>query len=406
MKNAKKCSVYLWSEKIGELIQFGSKISFRYEEGCKYDFSPISLPRATNLHLFKSTAHNGLEGVFIDSLPDSAGMEILDKYFEDNHPGFEPNTIDKLLFIGDVSLGALEYRPAYAEGASKKSIGVELKELKEYRKELLKTKDYKSIKVLIGLYKSFSPLAGARTKLLINYNPKKEIFSIGVTKKEEIAIILKLDESRSPIKKIDTTIEWIYSQVAREAKLNMPETYLFTDSEGFTHFGVERFDIDENKERLHTISLSGLLNADKSKRIDLKEFLELAKSILFLPKEDMEEIFRRVVFNHVFGNDDDHLKNHEFTMSKDGKWRLSPLFDVTYNKAKYMRITVNGKNSDIIILEDFALVASEYKIDSYMQIIENVQNAKALLCLLVDEKINDKYYDVDRENILNTKIIF
>ena len=334
-------------------------------------------------------------------------MEILNKYFEDNYPDFTPNTIDKLLFIGDVSLGALEYRPAYAN-VEDESLGIKLQELRTHKKELLRTKDYNSVRNLVSLYKSFSPLAGARSKLLLNYHPSTESFSIGKACIDEIAIILKLDETQSSIKSIDTKVEWIYSQVAKKVGLNMFETYLFKDEDGFSHFGAQRFDVDENGERFHTISLSGLLNVDKAQRIDLKEFLEIGKSILFLPKENLEEIFRRIVFNYVYNNNDDHLKNHEFLMSKDGTWRLSPLFDVTFNSkigSRYMRTKINSKNSDKATLDDFAVIAKEYKIKNYEAIMREVQDAKKLLTQLITSMISDEYYDVDRENILDVNFL-
>ena len=403
MKNALKCRVYLWDSYIGELAQINSKVCFKYNIDCKYkNFSPIALPFRTQQYIFNNSFENGLEGAFIDCLPDSFGLNILNKYFEDNYPNFTPNVIDKLLFLSDSMLGVLRFEPSLKARSDIKPLAIELKDLRAYERNLLKSKKVEDIQNLLSFYKSFSPLAGARSKLLVNYDENSHTFFIGkIRNKNEKALILKIDESNSTIKRIDTTIEWIYSKVAKEAGLDMPQTYLFSDSNGFKHFGVERFDID-----YHVISMSGLLNFDKNKRIDLRDFLEIAKSKLFLKKEDLNEIFRRVVFNYVYNNNDDHLKNHEFLMDKEGRWKLSPLFDVTYNNKignSNMRMTINGKNSSDACIEDFLKVASDYKIDDPVGIIEKVQSAKYVLKELVEKYISDDYYDVDRDNILSVK---
>lgn len=403
MKNNLKCHIYLWGERIGELILINGKISLKYLSD-EYEISPISLPKITKRYNFKE---NQLEGIFRDVLPDSSGMKILNSYFESSYPNFKANFIDKLLFIGDVSLGALEFKPAY-NTIEKRNIAIDLKEAREYKKKLLLSKDYDSARKLIDVYKSFSPLAGARSKLLVNLDESNSKISIGYPNKNETQIILKIDESDSPIKRPFTTIEWIYSKVAREAKINFPKSYLLKDEFGYTHFGVKRFDVKNEDERYHIISLSGLLNASKYKRIDLKEFLEIAKSELHLPQQDIDEIFRRTVFNHVFKNHDDHLKNHEFLMDEDKSWRLSPAFDVTYNYSQnnsYMRTLINGKNSNKATLLDYLDIAKEFKVNEPLNIIKEVEDSYWLLKELVEKYMSCEYWNVDKEEILNVDLI-
>ncbi|MEA2100440.1 MAG: type II toxin-antitoxin system HipA family toxin [Campylobacterota bacterium] len=405
-QNNNKCHVYLWNKLVGTLVLVGSKIYFRYDETFNMEISPLELKISKEQKCVDLDFQYGLPGVFADSLPDGFGMEIIEDYFSEYAPNMTPNVIDKLLFIGEVSLGALTYKPAY-QVTHANNIPIELNDIKQHKKNILAKKGYSSVRELIDMYQSFSPSGGARQKMIINYNPKNENFSIGSTQKDEVALILKNDES---IKKDDGRagiIEYIYSQAAIKSGINMTKCYLFKDEDGYSHFATQRFDIDNKGERMHAHTLAGLLNVDKAKRIDYLDFMRISNTELDVPVEDIKEIYRRMVFNYIYNNHDDHLKNHSFLMDKKGNWQLSPAYDLTYNDKighRAMKLTINGKKSTNLSINDFKAVAMKYGIVEYMDIINKVKDSYTNYKMLVNELI-PKEYDYDIELYLQVKNI-
>lgn len=399
MQNNNKCFVYLWDKLVGEMVLVRDKIYFKYDDKFKIEISPLELPIKKVQYGFNDLKYQHqyqIAGVFADSLPDSFGMKIIDSYFEEENKNFKPNIIDKLLFIGDVSLGALKYMPSI-ESLEKSNLSIELKNAKNYKKNILRENSYSSIREVIDMYKSFSPTGGAREKMILSYDAEDNIFYIREAKGNEISLILKIDESEIPNDGRDAITEYIYSIVARECEINIPKTYLFKDEDDYTHYAIERFDIDENGERLHAHTLAGLLHFEKSKRIDYTDVMSIAEQYLFLPHEDIVEIYRRMVFNYAYNNCDDHLKNHSFVMDKTGKWRLSPAYDLTYNNTRGqsdMVLNINQKLSTKANLIDFEEIALKFKITNYMSIIKQVENSYELYEKLINEMMNEKFkYD-------------
>lgn len=407
MLNNNRCSIFIWNEKVGELIIVNDSLYFKYDEDFNMEISPLELRNSRAQYNFSDLKYqHGLPGVFADSLPDSFGMKIIDDYFNDNFPRFEANVIDKLLFIGSVSFGALSYRPAY-KITEDGNIPIKLAEIKEHKKNILEKNNYTSLREAVDMYRSFSPAGGARQKIILNYNKKDNSFSIGKNINNDIPILLKINESEFSGDSRNSIIEYIYSKVAQKAGIRIPETYLFKDEEHFFHFAIERFDINANGDKLHKHTLSGLLNFDKIKRIDYSDFMNIAQRQLFLPKEDIKEIYRRMVFNYIYNNNDDHLKNHSFLMSMDAKWRLSPAYDLTYNDkitSRNMMMSINNKKSSDVTIDDFKKVALDFNIEDYRDIIEEVQGTKEYYQTLVKEMI-PKSFDYDIELYLRTKHI-
>lgn len=184
MQNNTKCEVYIWDILVGEMVIVKGSVYFKYNESFNLNISPMSLQLSRAQFNFDSLVFQyKLPGVFADSLPDSFGMKIIDKYFNEAYNNFTPNIIDKLLFIGDVSLGALRYKPVIGK-PTKKNISILLKEAKQFKKDMLIDNNYDSIRYAIDMYRSFSPTGGAKEKLILSYNKKKNIFYIGEAKKK------------------------------------------------------------------------------------------------------------------------------------------------------------------------------------------------------------------------------
>jgi serine/threonine-protein kinase HipA len=406
-ENNNKCSVYLWDTHVGEIILIKENLYFKYNKNFKMNISPIELPLSTSQFNFSQLHYQyGLPGVFSDSLPDGFGMKIIDDYFQDNYPNFKPNIVDKLLFIGDVSFGALSYKPAYNISKTT-NIPIELAQIKQHKKNILSDKSYLSIKEAAAVYRSFSPAGGAREKIILNYNKTDKSFSVGFNKKFDTPILLKLDESLRAEDGRNGIIEYIYSQIAKKAGINITDTYLFKDDEGFSHFAIDRFDVNENGEKLHQHTLSGLLNFDKSKRIDYSDFMNIAKTHLLVKKPDLEEIYRRMIFNFVYNNNDDHLKNHSFIMNEKGEWSISPAYDLTFNDKiaqRTLMLNINGKRSSEAKFEDFQTLAEKFEIENFREIIQNILNTREYFAKMVKKMIPEQF-DLDIQNYLNFREI-
>ena len=394
---------------VGEMVLVNGVVYFRYDKNFKMDISPLYLELSKSQYSFKELDfQHAIAGVFADSLPDSFGMKIIDGYFQRNHTNFEPNIIDKLLFIGDVSLGALSYKPAI-ETIKSKNIPLELKNAKSLEKSILSENSFSSIRIAIDMYKSFSPAGGARQKLILNYSKKEDKFYIGKEKKKYKSLIVKIDESDKPHYGIDATTEFIYSKCAKKCGINIPKTYLFEDDNGYKHFAIERFDIDKENQRVHAHTLAGLLHVEKSKRMDYIDIMKIVKLYLLVPQEDIEEMYRRMVFNFVYNNNDDHLKNYSFLMSKDGSWRLSPAYDLMYNNTngqRVMMLSINNKMSNKVTLTDFKKVAKEIAIENYKNIIKKVLASEKLFMSLLDEMMDEKLKFTKLELLQTNKSIF
>jgi len=393
VQNNERCLIYIWDILVGEMLLVNNTVYFKYDKDFQMHISPLYLELNKAQYSFDGLDYqHSIAGVFADSLPDSFGMKVIEGYFERNYKRFKPNIIDKLLFIGDVSLGALSYKPSI-ETIKSKNIPIELKDAKTLKKSILQQNSFLSIRQAIDMYKSFSPAGGAKQKMILNYNKKDNTFYIGKEKKKYKALIVKIDESENPGYGADAITEFIYSKIAKESGIKIPKTYLFEDESGYKHFAIERFDIDTNNNRLHAHTLAGLLHVEKSKRVDYVDIMKIAKLYLCVPQEDIEEMYRRMIFNYMYNNNDDHLKNYSFLMHKNGDWRLSAAYDLMYNNANGQRVmilNINNKMSDEVSYSDFEKVAKELKIQNYKSIIRKVLSSEKLFISLLDKMMDEK----------------
>lgn len=314
-----------------------------------FSISPFYLPLKSGLMMAKRDPFAGNFGVFDDSLPDGWGILLLDRYLQER--GIEPHkltVLERLSLIGSTGRGALEYRPD-------KSISIQDEYLyfdhlaKEAEKILESRESSDSLELL---YMHGGSPGGARPKVF--------------AKIEDREWLVKFKAANDP----DTVgeIEYHYSLLAKECGIRMAETRLFDGR----YFGVERFDRSP-QGKIHTISAAGLLHANY--RIPSLDYSWLLKLTLNLTK-DMEQVtqmFRRMVFNVLIANRDDHAKNFSFQWIKGG-WELSPAYDLLPGSGfnGYHTTTINGKGEPT--LADTIAVASEVGLSkqSVNQIIEEL----------------------------------
>lgn len=365
--------VRLWGRTIGavSLQDAATSAAFQYDPAflrSGIQLSPLVMPLSTQVYSFpalSAISFHGLPGLLADSLPDKFGNTLIDAWLATQ--GRRPesfNAVERLCYIGIRGMGALEFMP-HSGPALRASARLRLDALVELASAVLKHRN--------SLQRSFAPrrrhegleeilrvgtsAGGARAKAIIAWNPRtNEVRSGQVPAPEGFGYwLLKFDGvSANRDKELEdpqgyTRIEYAYSLMARDAGIEMSESRLLEEN-GRNHFMTRRFDRNLDGSKLHMQSLAALAHFDFN--IAGAYAYEQAFDVirrLGLPMRSVEQQFRRMLFNVVASNQDDHVKNIAFLMDKSGAWSLSPAFDLTYAfsprgawTARH-QMTINGK---------------------------------------------------------------
>jgi serine/threonine-protein kinase HipA len=379
-------AVQLWGRTIGAvLLEDGGRFAaFQYDPAFAQsgiEVSPITMPLGDRVYAFSDLPQNtfhGLPGLLADSLPDRFGNALIDAWLATQ--GWTPdsfNAVERLCYIGAHGMGALEFAPALGpkpQRAKKIEIDALVKlasEVLSHRKNLKTTFASASRKnALNEILRVGTSAGGARAKAIIAWNREtNEVRSGQVAAGKGFDYwLLKFDGvTGNKDKELEDpkgygAIEYAYFLMAKEAGITMNECRLLEEN-GRRHFMTRRFDRLESGEKLHMQSLGSLAHFDFNHAgAYAYEQALMAIRQLNLPMEAVEEQFRRMTFNIIARNQDDHVKNIAFLMDKAGRWALAPAFDVTYsfNPAgdwtALHQMTMNGKR-DGFTLADFRACA-------------------------------------------------
>lgn len=380
--------VLLWGRRIGAvLLDEGSGAAiFEYAPAfvdSGIEVSPISMPLKDAPYTFPGLAReafHGLPGLLADSLPDRFGNALIDAWLASQ--GRTPESFDaveRLCYIGARGMGALEFAPALGPEPSPQR-DLEIGELVKLASEVLSEREIldasfagssreQALKDILSVGTS---AAGARAKAVIAWNPTtNEIRSGQVDPGDGFEHwLLKFDGVQGNRDKEQLedpqgygAIEYAYSQMAKAAGIVMTECRLLEEN-GRRHFMTRRFDRPAPGGKLHMQSLGALAHLDFN-QAGAHSYEQALMTIrrLGLPMRDIEQQFRRMAFNVIARNQDDHVKNIAFLMDRRGRWSLSPAFDVTYAYQPSGRwtnrhqMTVNGKRDDFTP-EDFERCAA------------------------------------------------
>jgi serine/threonine-protein kinase HipA len=343
-------TVYLYGREICKLIweggyrkgfgKIGSLVSFHPEyHSCGFDVDPLGPFRSSNYfvrlglsEICRRDEYEGLPRFLSGSLPDDWGNQVFSRWIAANGiRSHDVTAVDKLAFIGKRGMGGFEFVPQMYEPSSSESLALE--ELYKCAREILADREDNSITLDINtgindLMSVGMSAGGKHPKAIIAINwDTKEIRSGQILLPESFRqYILKFRDSDSwPT----AEIEYVYYLMAKECGIRMEESSLL-EASGVNHFLTERFDRKFGK-KLHSATLRSLCG-------EVSSYDEIFKACraLHTPYADMDQIFRRAVFNYLSGVTDDHDKNFSFLMDEKGMWRLSPAYDVTF--------TVNYKN--------------------------------------------------------------
>ena len=380
--------VKLWGKTIGAvLLQDGDDVaSFEYDAAFAQSgiqVAPLVMPLSRRVHRFPAlsrTTFHGLPGLLADSLPDKFGNALIDAWLASRGRQADSfNAIERLCYTGERGMGALEFAPATGP-AAKQTTGIEVSQLVALASKVLTHRnnlqasfaDQGSEDALSDILRVGTSAGGARAKAVIAWNRKTNEVRSGQVKagKDFEYWLLKFDGvSGNKDKELDDPkgyglIEYAYYLMALECGIDMSECRLFKEH-GRSHFMTRRFDRLAGGEKLHMQSLSALAHYDfnMAGAYSYEQALLVMRQ-LQLPMQAIEQQFRRMAFNIVARNQDDHVKNIAFLMNKAGEWSLSPAFDMTYSfnpagawTASH-QMTMNGKR-DNFTLDDFNACAKK-----------------------------------------------
>jgi serine/threonine-protein kinase HipA len=378
--------VQLWGRTIGAVsLEEGSEVAaFEYDPDFArsgIELSPLVMPLSGQVYQFSALPRNtfhGLPGLLADSLPDKFGNALIDAWLATQGRTPESfNAVERLCYTGTRGMGALEFAPGLGPKPGK-ATKIEVDALMRLAGEVLTHRGdlqghfhgAAKEKALRDILRVGTSAGGARAKALIAWNREtNEVRSGQIAAAEGFDYwLLKFDGvAGNKDKELEDpkgygAIEYAYYLMAKSAGITMSECRLLEEN-GRRHFMTRRFDRLPGGAKLHMQSLCALAHFDFNQAgAYAYEQALLTIRQLRLPMAAVEEQFRRMVFNIVARNQDDHVKNIAFLMNQQGEWSLAPAFDVTYSYnssgswTATHQMTLNGKR-DGFVLEDFEACA-------------------------------------------------
>lgn len=396
--------VKIWGEFVGairwdqeqRLGYFQYDLKF-IEKG--WDLSPIKMPIAQGSRIYSfpdlrkgrnetEDTFKGLPGLLADTLPDKYGNKLINTWLaQQGRAEYSMNPVEKLCFIGTRGMGGLEFDPAQIK-TGKRSFLLELDSLVEVAKKMLNERENflanlnkDEEKAMLEILKIGTSAGGARPKAVIGYNPKtKEVRSgQGHLPKGFEHWLLKLD-GVSGAQFGESSgwgrVEYAYYLMAIDCGIKINECQLLEEN-GRAHFMTKRFD-RENNTKHHIQSLCGLQHYDFNDMYGYSyEQIFQTMRLLQLTYPEAEQMFRRMVFNVLATNYDDHTKNFSFLLKKNEKWSLAPAYDLcfsfdpTNHWVNKQTLSVNGKRFGIN-KEDLMTIARDNNIKKGAKIIDTL----------------------------------
>ncbi|HSS33952.1 MAG TPA: type II toxin-antitoxin system HipA family toxin [Solirubrobacterales bacterium] len=379
-----EAAVHLWGRRIGGVLDEPGATAAVFQYDAEFaasgiEVAPLAMPLRTAPYTFPALnpeTFHGLPGLLADSLPDRYGSSVMDTWLEaQGRDPADAGTVERLCYVGARGMGALEFVPALAEPGSAAD-AIQLDALVELASEVLteRAKLVASLKrgeereAMRQMLSVGTSAGGARAKAVIAWNPRTgELRSGQIDAGPGFEYwLLKFDgvkDGRTPGEAEGYgLIELAYARMAAAAGVEMMPCRVWSEG-GRNHFMTKRFDRVEGDDKLHMQSLGALLHIDYNEPLSHSyEQAFAAMRRLELRTAELEQQFRRMVFNVVARNQDDHVKNVAFLMDRAGAWSLSPAYDVTYayqpdNRwTRVHQMSLNGKR-DGFTLADLEAVA-------------------------------------------------
>ncbi|MEX2352039.1 MAG: type II toxin-antitoxin system HipA family toxin [Balneolaceae bacterium] len=402
----KTAFVHIWGEMVGAAAWDESTgvASFEYDEAFKqkgWDLSPLKMPIGSGANVFSfpelrkkpdsaQDCFSGLPGLLADTLPDRYGNQLINSWLaRQGRPENSMNPVEILCFIGTRGVGALEFEPATLSH-TKRAFDVEVESLVDIaRKMLAKREGFETNlqkgdeQAIRNIMKIGTSAGGARPKAVIAFNRKTGQVKSGQTKAPRgfEHWLIKLD-GVSDVQLGDSygygRVEYAYYLMAMECGIQMMPSMLYEES-GRAHFMTKRFERDGAQTKYHVQTFCAIKHYDYN---DVRSFSyeQLFQTMreLRLPYPDAEQMFRRMVFNVLSRNCDDHTKNFSFRLKKGGKWELAPAYDLCHSyrpESQWVSqhaLSINGKRKGVS-RSDLLTIAESMNIKRAVPIIDQIQ---------------------------------
>jgi len=395
------CFISLWNTRVGALAWNPQTRtgSFEYDPAflkSDLDLSPVKMTAnagARRIFAFRelrdTSTFKGLPGLVADVLPDKYGNMLINTWLaRQGRPAGSLNPVEMLCFIGNRGMGALEFEPAQpktTDKASKLEIGslIEIAEgILSGRKDFTSDLTTHEEKGLLDVLKIGTSAGGARAKAVIAYNPETHEVRSGQADAPAgfSHWLIKFDGVTD--KQFGSSngygrVEMAYHLMAVDCGIEMTECRLLEES-GRAHFMTKRFDRGAGNQKIHLQSFCAMQHYDFNE-VNLYSYEQLFETmrVLGLPYPQAEQLYRRMVFNVMSRNCDDHTKNFAFIMDKSGNWKLSPAYDVCHayrpgsDWVSQHALSINGKRKDIT-RNDLLVVAKAMNVKKADNIVTQV----------------------------------
>ncbi|MBP3737338.1 MAG: type II toxin-antitoxin system HipA family toxin [Lachnospiraceae bacterium] len=367
--------VFLWGTKIGTVSQENAADAarFNYDESflnSGIEVAPLTMPLSPRVYSFPGLSEetfHGLPGLLADSLPDRFGNRLIEQHLAQQ--GRDPasfSAVERLCYTGKRGMGALEYVPVLW-GSTEVQEHVDVAALTKLASDILserkKLRIPKGDKAMEQILRVGTSAGGARAKAVIAWNEETgDIRSGQIAAGEGYSYwLIKFDGVTGNKDHGDeddgpkyTRIEYGYYLMATAAGISMSRCRLYREG-GRYHFLTKRFDrIGEIGDKLHMQTLGAMAHFDYN--VPGENSYEQAAEVIYhlnMGQKEIEELYRRMIFNILANNRDDHVKNISFLMDRTGKWTLSPAYDITYAFDPYNRWTARHQMSAAGKTDDF-----------------------------------------------------
>lgn len=396
----KVLKITLWGKDVGAIVWDNERNTAVLEffdsfANNRLDIAPLTMPledlqrgeRIFSFPTLNTKTFQGLPGLIADSLPDDYGNTVIDEWFSSKNISAQITPIDRLMYMGKRAMGALEYEPVITEPLLNESTALEIKELATIAESVLNEREKfqarlsENKKELVDILKVGTSAGGAKPKAIIAYNENTNEVRSGQVKapKGFSYWLLKFDGLEAGKIKENPAgigrIEYAYHKMALDCGIQMTECRLWHEGNK-AHFMTKRFDRNDQGEKTHTQTLCAMAHYDRDKRYSYEQVFEVMRK-LYLSYPEMEQMFRRMVFNVITRNHDDHTKNHAFMMDKQGHWSLAPAYDLCYSYSpsgtwtRLHQLSLNGKREKFTH-SDLLSTAKKADIRNPKQIIEQI----------------------------------
>ena len=409
--------INIWGKRVGavawnpdtELASFEYDPKFSLE---KWALAPLKMPDTSRIYNLPQLRDNetfkGLPGLLADALPDRYGKELINAWLaRQGRPDNSLNPVELLCFIGKRGMGALEFEPVISKESG--SYDVELSDLIEVTKALLEKKEDIQIQtsgkmedVMMDILKMGTSAGGARPKAIIAYNEKTGQIRSGQALADEgfEHWLIKFDEISDVqfgSSKGYGRIEMAYYKMATDFGIDMMESRLIEENNR-VHFMTKRFDRKDG-DKIHSQTLCAIQHYDYA-NITSYSYEQVFQTMrqLKLNYAEAEQMFKRMIFNVIARNCDDHTKNFAFLMDKTGKWKLSPAYDICFAYrpgsvwVSQHNLSINGKRKNFA-RQDLLQIAEQNSIRYPEKIIND--------CIALVKKWREyaAIYQVDAEKM-------